>query len=146
MERTFLHGLHFAKSNWRSISWWACGAIAISLVGLGVYYDFQNYTNDSTHMTMVSALFRISEIIIVGLVAMPIVRFLLYQWGVRRQEFLNRLAGTTLSLYLSHCHGRPRTDPTRGEISQFETFYNKLAGRHLYIMPAAMLLVIVALL
>jgi len=97
-------------------------------------------------MTMVSALFRISEMIIVGLVAVPIARFLLYQWGVRRQEFLSRLAGTTLSLYLSHFHGRPRTDPARGDISQFETFYNKLAGRHLYIMPAAMLLVIVALL
>jgi len=92
MERTFLHGLHSAKSNGRIIFWCTCGLITI--VGFALYRDFQDYTNNPTDMTMVSALFRISEMIIVGLVAVPIARFLLYQWEVRRQEFLSRLAGT----------------------------------------------------
>jgi hypothetical protein len=96
---------------------------------------------------MLSVLFWISFVIVVALVVIPIARFLLYQWGVRRSEFLSRLNGKTLSAYLSRFHANAGVNTGVSEIDIFKRdVYDKFVGRHLYIVPAILLFAIVLVL
>jgi hypothetical protein len=96
---------------------------------------------------MLGLLFWVSGLIVVALVVLPVVRFLLYQWAVRRGEFLSRLNGKKLAVYLSRFHAASTADSSLTEIETFKWHvYNKFVGRHLYVVPAILLFVIVAIL
>jgi len=89
--------------------------------------------------TMLRALFWISEVIIVALVVIPVMRFLFYQWGTRKQEFVNRLSGKPLVFYLSRFHGQSSAESA----SRFDSIYNRAVGRYLYITPTILIVIIV---
>ena len=102
-------------------------------------------------MALLRLLFWIGEIIVVALVIIPIVRFLLYQWDVRRMEFVNRFSEDTLNEYLSRFYshsGTPEKAPPAklSNVEQFNQLYELMAGRHLYYSPTIMLLAIVVVL
>ena len=80
---------------------------------------------------MLRALFWISEVIIVALVLIPVIRFLLYQWGTRKQEFVNRLSGKPLAFYLSRFHGQSSADASAEAASRFDSIYSRAVGRYL---------------
>lgn len=95
---------------------------------------------------MLRALFWIGEVSVVALVVIPVARFLLYQWETRRQEFYNRLSGDDMVFYLSRFHGQSSAGATAPPgPSQFDGLYNRLAGRRLYIVPAALMFLIVTI-
>ena len=97
-------------------------------------------------MLLLRMLFWVSEIIVVSLVIMPIIRFLIYQWGARKLEFENRFTEETLEEYLGRFYSRSEATRKLSNIAQFNHLYERMAGRHLYTSPAIMLTAIVALL
>jgi hypothetical protein len=50
------------------------------------------------------ALFWISVVMIVAIAVIPVMRFLLYQWDLRRKEFVYRFDDKALGIYLSRFH------------------------------------------
>jgi hypothetical protein len=91
-------------------------------------------------------LFWISEIFVIVLVAAPIYRFYSYGWEARRQDFTNRLANKNLEFYFNRFWKdttksfSTQNAPTTNE-DTFKRIYDVIAGRRLYHIPAAILLV-----
>jgi hypothetical protein len=97
-------------------------------------------------LLLLRVLFWISEIVVVALVIIPIFRFLLYQWGARKQEFDNRFTEKTLSEYLARFYSRSDETAKLSNTDQFNDLYRRMAGRHLYYVPSGMLLIIATVL
>ena len=91
-------------------------------------------------------LFWISEIFVIVLVAAPIYRFYSYGWEARRQDFTNRLANKNLDFYFNRFWKdttkslSTQNGPTTNE-DTFTRIYDVIAGKRLYHIPAAILLV-----
>lgn len=89
---------------------------------------------------MLRALFWISLLMIVTIAILPVIRFLLYQWDLRRQEFVNRFRGKALGVYLARFHESSKDRDAANDLIAFETIYRRLTGRRLYISPMILLL------
>jgi hypothetical protein len=96
------------------------------------------------------ALFWISVLLITAIAVIPVIRFLLYQWDLRMQEFVNRFRGKALEAYLSRFHETQTSEVAGGgqivsdqaaQLKVFEKIYRHLTGRHLYIAPLILLMV-----
>jgi len=96
-------------------------------------------------MSVLSWLFYISLLMIIAMAIIPVTRFLLYQWDIRKQEFLGRLRDKSLSAYLSRFHGNVVRE-SADDFEVFITLYNRIAGRHLYYFPLFLLLVAIGML
>jgi hypothetical protein len=90
-------------------------------------------------------LFWISVIMIVAIAVIPVMRFLLYQWDLRRKEFVYRFDDNALGIYLSRFHNVAATDLTVNRLAVFENLYSRLAGRHLYIVPLILMTITIVL-
>jgi hypothetical protein len=91
---------------------------------------------------MLTALFWAMEAIIVTVAVLPVIRFLLYQWKGRRQEFINRLDGKPLTFYMSRFHDVSVGDSNA--VGRFCALYDEIIGRRLYYAPMALLFLTVA--
>jgi hypothetical protein len=90
-------------------------------------------------------LFWISVVMIVAIAVIPVVRFLLYQWDLRRKEFVYRFDDKALGIYLSRFHNVGAADLTVNRLAVFENIYNRLVGRHLYIVPLILMTITIVL-
>jgi hypothetical protein len=90
-------------------------------------------------------LFWISVVMIVAIAVIPVMRFLLYQWDLRRKEFVYRFDDKALGIYLSRFHNVGATDLTVNRLAVFENLYNRLVGRHLYIVPLILMTITIVL-
>jgi hypothetical protein len=90
-------------------------------------------------------LFWISVVMIVAIAVIPVMRFLLYQWDLRRKEFVYRFDDNALGIYLSRFHNVAATDLTVNRLAVFENLYSRLAGRHLYIVPLILMTITIVL-
>ena len=88
-------------------------------------------------MWLLRITFWLGLAIIIAVALIPVSRFLLYQWESRRQEFINRLHGP-ISFYLSRFHGEIDLKGKK-PIEMFMELYKRLASRHLYAGPVALL-------
>jgi hypothetical protein len=95
---------------------------------------------------MLTILFYAGLIIIVLIAVNPIGRFLIYQWILRRQEFLNRFHDKTLSAYLERFSDDTQSTEQMDDLSKFLKIYKRVAGRHLYYVPAALLIATISIL
>ena len=108
-------------------------------------------------MLLLAALFWVSLVMVIMIATIPVGRFLLYQWGVRRQEFLNRLGDKSLAVYLARFYrntvtqapgvGLANTPPqAAGDgLAEFKKIYDDTVGRRLYAVPLALFIVILIL-
>jgi hypothetical protein len=90
-------------------------------------------------------LFWVSVVLIVAIAVIPVMRFLLYQWDLRRKEFVYRFDDKALGIYLSRFHNVGATDLTVNKLAVFENLYSRLVGRHLYIAPLILMTVTIVL-
>jgi hypothetical protein len=97
------------------------------------------------NLLMLRALFWISVVMIVAIAVIPVIRFLLYQWDLRRKEIVYRFDDKTLDIYLSRFHNVGATDSTTNKMTVFEDLYRRLAGRHLYIAPLILLTITIVI-
>lgn len=92
------------------------------------------------------ALFWISEIFVILLVAAPIYRFYTFGWEDRREDFTNRLASKDLGFYFDRFWKdtlstfNEKNPPITTE-DKFKRVYNIITGKHLYRAPAIILLI-----
>jgi hypothetical protein len=97
------------------------------------------------NLLMLRVLFWISVVMIVAIAVIPVVRFLLYSWDLRRKEFVYRFDEKTLRIYLSRFHNIGDTNPAVNSFTVFERVYHRLAGRHLYIVPLILMTITIVL-
>jgi hypothetical protein len=82
---------------------------------------------------------------IVTIAVIPVTRFLLYQWDLRRKEFVYRLDDKSLGIYLSKFHNVGDTDLALNKMAIFENLYGRLVGRHLYFSPLILLTITIVI-
>jgi hypothetical protein len=90
---------------------------------------------------MFLALFWVSVLIITAIAIIPVIRFLLYAWDLRMQEFVNRFQGKALGVYLTRFHETQTNKEVGAELAVFKKIYRHLTGRHLYISPLILLMI-----
>jgi hypothetical protein len=90
-------------------------------------------------------LFWISVVMVVAIAVIPVMRFLLYQWDLRRKEFIYRFDDKTLDIYLSRFHNIGASDLAVNRLAVFETLYSRLVGRHLYIAPLILMTITIVI-
>jgi hypothetical protein len=82
---------------------------------------------------------------IVAIAVIPVMRFLLYQWDLRRKEFVYRFDDKALGIYLSRFHSVGSADLTVNKLAVFENLYSRLVGRHLYIVPLILMTITIVI-
>jgi hypothetical protein len=97
--------------------------------------------------TILSNTFWICEVLTLSVIVAPIWRFFTKGWAVRKQDFTNRLCGKPIDIYLDRFWAdtiKKRLPKVTDSDQKFSAIYNMMAGRSLYITPALLLVITVA--
>jgi hypothetical protein len=97
------------------------------------------------NLLMLRVLFWVSLAMIVTIAVIPVIRFLLYQWELRRKEFVYRFDDKSLSIYLSRFHNAGEIDLKVDKLRVFDSLYRRLVGRNLYIVPLILLTITIVI-